>query len=143
MYKEIEEIYSAMVLAYYSRLFAITDKDLNNLSATDISILEIIYHKKSLNYSELAQFVNMSLPNLTYRINNLIDKGHVMRMDDPDDKRKHRLIVTDKFIDMYCIDNNEIKWLIGNVIKNLDGYEMNVIEKIVKHTHNLIVKENE
>lgn len=132
MYNIIEEIYSQTVLSYYRKLFTIKDKDINKLSATDISILEIIYHMKNPNYSQLSDFLNMSMPNLTYRINNLIDNGYVRRIADESDKRVHSINVTDKFADLYNANINDIKVMIDNITKTLSEEELEVVGKIIR-----------
>ena len=131
----VEEAYSHIVLAYYKKIFSTKDNQLCNLSATDISILEIIYHMKRTNYSQLSDYMKMSMPNLTYRIKNLINKGYISSEIDQDDKRIHYLSVTNKFIDLYCMSEAVIEKYVNEMANLLtdDEYKnaLVIIEKIM------------
>jgi DNA-binding MarR family transcriptional regulator len=128
----VESLYSHIVLAYYKKLFTVKEAEINKLSATDMSLLEIIFHMKKPNYSELSRFVNMSLPNLTYRINRLMEKGYVLRTPDEQDKRKHYLEVTEKFIQIYSLNDRHLKDIMQNISNSLSGEELAVAEKIMR-----------
>ena len=51
-------------------------------------------HKKPLLASELADALNVSRPNITNIINILMEKGLVEQVDDDEDKRRKRLVLS-------------------------------------------------
>lgn len=57
-------------------------------------------HKKPLLASELAEALNVSRPNITNLINVLIEKELVRQVEDKDDKRRKRLVLSEKGIEI-------------------------------------------
>ncbi len=141
--KAMEEIYSHVLIRYYQNLFARNNKEITDLNAMEISMLEIIYHLQQPTYSELSSFMNISQPNLTYRINNLIKKGYVESIAGEKDRRKHYLSVTGKFLDFYEIDNEYLNQISWQVMEQLSPEENQVLEKILNITMQVIKKEEE
>ncbi len=141
--KAMEEIYSHVLIRYYQNLFASKNKEITDLNAMEISMLEIIYHLQQPTYSELSAFMNISQPNLTYRINNLIKKGYVESIVDEKDRRKHYLSVTGKFLDFYEIDNEYLSQISWQVMEQLSPKEHQVLEKILNITMQVIKKGEE
>ena len=139
----MDELYSHILISYYQKLFTHNNKEITNLNAMEISMLEVIYHLKQPTYSELSAFMHISQPNLTYRINNLIKKGYVESITDEKDKRRHYLKVTGKFLDFYEIDNEYLNRLTWQVLEKLNPEEQQVLEKILNITMQVIEKQEE
>lgn len=87
---------------------------------------------KNPTYSELAEFLNISQPNATYRINKLIKKGYLEKFNDKKDKRVYYLQVTDKFMKYYCLNDNYINNVIANLKKRCTADELQQFEKMLK-----------
>lgn len=141
--KTMEEIHSHILIRYYQKLFAHNNKEITNLNAMEISMLEIIYHLQQPTYSELSAFMHISQPNLTYRINNLIQKGYVESTTDEKDKRRHYLTVTGKFLDFYENDNEYLNQLSWKLLEQLSPTENQVLEKILNIVMQEIKKQEE
>lgn len=141
--KKMEEIYSHLLIRYYKKLFTQSNKEITNLNAMEISMLEIIYHLQQPTYSELSAFMHISQPNLTYRINNLIEKGYVESIPDEKDKRRHYLKVTSKFLDFYEIDDEHLNQLSWRILEQLSPTEIQVLEKILNITTQEIKRQEE
>ena len=141
--KTMEEIYSHLLIRYYQKLFTQSNKEITNLNAMEISMLEIIYHLQQPTYSELSAFMHISQPNLTYRINNLIKKGYVESIPDEKDKRRYYLTVTSKFLDFYEIDDEYLNQLSRNILEQLSSSEIQVLGKILNITTRVIKKQEE
>jgi DNA-binding MarR family transcriptional regulator len=131
MYELLETAYSRLMLVYYKKLFSAKDSEYQDLKAADVSLLEVIHHLNGPRYAQLAKFVNMSLPNLTYRVNRLIEKGYVVRAVDEKDKRVHTLTVTEKFLSIYGLDELFLRALIQDIYEDLSEEERQLAEKIV------------
>lgn len=132
MYELLETAYSRLMLVYYKKLFSAKDRENRELKAADVSLLEVIYHLKNPHYAQLSKFVNMSLPNLTYRVNRLIEKGYLTRAADERDKRVHTLTVTEKFLKMYGLDERFLRALIGDIYEELSEDERQLAENIIE-----------
>ena len=100
-------------------------------------------HLQQPTYSELSAFMHISQPNLTYRINNLIEKGYVESIPDEKDKRRHYLKVTSKFLDFYEIDDEHLNQLSWRILEQLSPTEIQVLEKILNITTQEIKRQEE
>ncbi|MFD2386491.1 MarR family winged helix-turn-helix transcriptional regulator [Enterococcus rivorum] len=59
--------------------------------------------------------MKISTSNANYRINKLITKGYLKREQDPTDKRRYFLNVTEKFMDYYCVNDSLLEQVVKNV----------------------------
>lgn len=128
MYEAIENLYSRIMLVYYKKLFSAKDREYCDLRAADMALLEVVYHMKTPHYGELARFANMSMPNLTYRINRLIEKGYLARNTDEEDKRKHTITVTGKYLAVYNLDKSFLETVIREITEQLSDEEKKVVD---------------
>ena len=85
-------IYRNYKLSFYKELF----KELNqfedtSLTAFDFFCLETIYLLKNPTMGEFAAFLEVSNPNVSYKIKNLIQKGYLVKTMDEKDKRVFHL----------------------------------------------------
>ena len=53
--------------------------------------------------NEFATFMRISPPNAAYKINSLVKKGYIRKVQSPEDRREYHLEVTQKYIDYYNI----------------------------------------
>ena len=83
--REFERLYYKFRENYCKNLFSSVKE--GSLSATDSYCLEVIFLLKSPSVNEFAEYVNISLPNASYRINNLINKGYVRKIKSEYDRR--------------------------------------------------------
>ena len=110
----------------------------NSLTATECFCLEIILLMDQPNISMFADFLNISLPNATYRINNLIRKGYVTKSISQADKREVRLSVTDKYRNFYSMNNPDIHKVIEIVEENLSEEELIQLAGLLRRINGLI-----
>ena len=106
----LDEFYNKIALSFHRH--AVEHQQWNNLSSlstTDMSTLEIVYLLNRPTYKELTDFLGLSTSNVNYRINKLIEKGYLQREQDPTDKRRYFLNVTEKFMDYYCVNDDFIE----------------------------------
>lgn len=51
--------------------------------------------------NEFATFMRISPPNAAYKVNSLVKKGYIRKIQSPEDRREYHLEVTQKYIDYY------------------------------------------
>ncbi|MEV2440765.1 MarR family transcriptional regulator [Paenibacillus larvae] len=127
-----EDFYMKLTMSFYKNASQNQTVDIENISAVEMSCLEVVYFLKNPTYSELAEFLNISQPNATYRINKLIKKGYLEKFNDKKDKRIYYLQVTDKFMKYYCLNDNYINNVIANLKKRCTADELQQFEKMLK-----------
>ena len=101
MSTDFEQLYRFLRLAHYQNLFATIREKPGSLSATEAFSAEVIYLLGEPTLGEFADFIGISQPNASYKINALVSKGYIKKVPCETDKRECRLVVTQKFRDYY------------------------------------------
>lgn len=128
--KEFERLYYKFRANYCKNLFAGVKEGL--LSPTDSYCLEVIFLLNKPTIQEFAEFVNISLPNASYRINNLIKKGYVKKYVSETDKREYHLEVTDKFLKQYGANASFNNKLMRRIKEEFSKEEIEALEGFIK-----------
>lgn len=129
----IDAFYSKLALSFHRNEANYQKKnELSTLSDTDTSTLEIVYLLNRPTYKELTDFLKISTPNATYRINKLIEKGYLRREQDPTDKRRYFLNVTDKFMDYYCINDHFMELVAQRAKDRFTDEELQQFERMFR-----------
>jgi DNA-binding MarR family transcriptional regulator len=130
--KEFEKLYYKFRNNYCMNLFSGVDDDENSLSPTESYCVEAIFLLNRPTVHQFANFVNISQPNATYRISNLISKGYVRKVLSEDDRREYFLEVTDKFSKNYGMNASFNAQLMNNIRDTFSPEEIIQIEKFIK-----------
>lgn len=97
MTEDIEELYKKFRLNHYRSLFGrIRERD-GSLSATEAYAVDVIHLLGKPTVTQLADTLGISQPNATYKVNNLVAKGYVIKGTSEDDRRECRLQLGPKF----------------------------------------------
>jgi DNA-binding MarR family transcriptional regulator len=99
--ESVSELYKNLRLSHYRNLFGQLKEKAGSLSATEAFSVEVIYLLHQPTISEFAEFIGISQPNASYKVNSLVTKGYLERMSSDDDRREAHLRVTKKFMDYY------------------------------------------
>jgi len=107
--KEITDLYKKFRLITYQEMFGrIREKD-GSLSATEAYAVDVIYLLENPTITQLAETLGISQPNATYKVNNLVNKGYVIKTASADDKRECHLTVSDRFFKYYGDSNRFVE----------------------------------
>lgn len=122
-------VYSKFKLHFYQKVFEKIQERETSLTTVETFCMEIIYSINKPTVNEFAKIANISSPNAAYKINNLIKKGYLRKVQSENDKREYHLEVTEKYIDYYNINYSYI----GKVMKRMENRftpeELKVIER--------------
>lgn len=66
---------------------AVKDMKRNGLSATEFSVLELLYHKGKMPLQPIGDKILISSGSITYTVDKLEKKGLIKRVDCPEDRR--------------------------------------------------------
>lgn len=95
--EDIFELYQLFRLSHYRTLFGrIREKD-GSLSATEAFAVDVIHLLGTPTVTQLADALGISQPNATYKVNNLVQKGYVVKTGSEGDRRECRLQLGPKF----------------------------------------------
>ncbi len=101
LYESLEGIYKKFRLMHYRSLFSRIREKEGSLSATEAFSVEVIYLLNEPTIKQFSDFLGISQPNATYKINSLIEKGYITRVPSEEDRRESRLVVGEKFFSYY------------------------------------------
>ena len=113
--KSFIEVYEKFKTRFYRSVFDLVRERDGSLSAMEAFSLEIIATLDKPTVGRFADFLNISQSNATYKVNNLIKKGYLVRQNSQVDRREYHLILSEKYY---------------NYIQLLSNYEHTVVERI-------------
>ena len=97
----IEESYRGVFdkfkFQFFRKVFDQVHERDGSLSAMEAFSLEIIEMLHEPTIGQFADFLNISQSNATYKVNNLIRKGYLVRQNSETDRREYHLILSEKF----------------------------------------------
>ena len=90
------QVYTKFKLHFYKSLFEKIQQRETSLTTVETYCIEIIHAMGNPTIGEFASFIQISSPNAAYKVNSLIKKGYLTKVQSEDDKREYHLEVTDK-----------------------------------------------
>jgi len=97
MSNPLSEVFAKFRVHYYRDVFSrIKNRELS-LSTVEVYCVETIYALGSPTINEFANYLRISSPNATYKVNSLVRKGYIRKIQSKRDKREYYLEVTDRF----------------------------------------------
>lgn len=136
--KEFEKLYFKFRNNYCKNLFSGVNDDKDSLSPTESYCVEAIFLMNRPTVHQFANYVNISQPNATYRISNLISKGYVRKVLSEDDRREYFLEVTDKFSKNYGMNASFNAQLMTNIREKFSQEEVAQLEKFMKKLNTIM-----
>ena len=104
--QKFEMVYTKFKLHFYQEIFERFQNREASLTTVETFAMETIMALGTPTVNEFANFMRISSSNAAYKINSLIRKGYVEKVQSEHDKREHHLRVTQKYIDYYNISND-------------------------------------
>jgi DNA-binding MarR family transcriptional regulator len=137
--KEFEKLYYKFRNNYCKNLFSSVNEEKDSLSPTESYCVEAIFLLNRPTVHQFANYVNISQPNATYRISNLINKGYVRKVLSLDDRREYYLEVTDKFAKNYGMNASFNADLMTGIREKFTKEEIAVMEKMIKRLNDIMI----
>ena len=129
--KEVNDLYKKFRLVHYRDLFRrIREKD-GSLSATEAYAADVIYLLGSPTIKQFADFLGISQPNATYKVNCLVSKGYVTKVTSDEDRREFILHVSDRFYNYYDTKNSFIQDACDRLRGEFSPEELDTFEKML------------
>ena len=128
--KTVNKFYRKVKLAIYKNMFNRMVENDESLSSSEYFCLECIYLMDNPTITQFANFLDISAPNATYKVKQLIKKGFITKERSQKDRREFILVPTQKFFD--CYENKEDYVLVNDLKKNMDKKECRKVDKIMR-----------
>ncbi len=112
----------------------------NNLSLTDFSVLEVLFHKGMQTIQQIGKSILISSGSMTYVIDKLEQKGLLRRSACPDDRRAIHVTLTDTGNDLMKKVMPEHETFVDSVFDSLDENERNTLVNLLRKVKEKVEK---
>lgn len=127
-----KEVYDKFKINFYRSIYSGFAERESSLTATETFCLEVIYALDNPTVNELANFLKISQPNMTYKINNLVKKGYVIKKQSEEDKREVKLETTEKFAHYLDIKNEYVRTVLNRTKERFSQEELDKFEEMLE-----------
>ncbi len=125
------KVYTKFKLHFYQKVFEKWEDREATLTTVETFCMEIIYAMKNPTVNEFAQATHISSPNAAYKVNSLVKKGYLRKIQSKEDKREYHLEVTDKYIDYYNISYNYMATVMNRIQQRFTKEEQEQLERFL------------
>ena len=125
------KVYTKFKMHFYQKMFEKLQEREASLTTVETFCMEIIYALDKPTVAQFADMANISSPNAAYKINNLVKKGYLKKVQSEEDKREYHLEVTQKYIDYYNISNTYLKTVMDRIEDRFSKEELETMERML------------
>lgn len=130
--ESFSQVYTKFKLHFYQEIFSRFQTREASLTAVETFCMEIILALKEPTINEFASFVHISSPNAAYKVNSLIQKGYVEKIQSPHDRREYHLRPTQKYMDYYNISSQYMKEVMDRIKSRFTPEESEQLDRILQ-----------
>ena len=125
------EVYTKFKLHFYQEIFRRFQDREASLTTVETFSMESIMALGSPAVNEFATFMRISPPNAAYKVNSLVKKGYIRKVQSPDDHREYHLEVTQKYIDYYNISSSYMSKVMERIAHRFPPEDCAKLEEIL------------
>ena len=122
--ESILRLYRRLRLDGYRKLFGAVQEREGSLSAIEAFSADLINLLGEPTLSQFAEYVGISQPNATYKVNNLIRKGYIVKENSDTDRREYHLKLSDKFYSYNGLMQSYIDTVLGRIRERFTPEEL-------------------
>ena len=126
------EVYDKFKLQFYRKVFELVRERDGSLSAMEAFSLEVIKMLDCPTVGQFADFLNISQSNATYKVNNLVSKGYVIKSVSEDDRRECRLVLGPKFYHYFADSNRFIDRAAEELTQKFSPEELETFSAVLR-----------
>lgn len=125
------DVYSKFKLHFYQKVFSRFQSREASLTTVETFCMEIIQALGKPTINEFASFVQISPPNAAYKVNSLIKKGYLKKVQSENDRREYFLVVTQKYEDYYNISYSYLSTVMNRIKDRFSPEDVTKIEEML------------
>ena len=126
------EIYTKFKMHFYRQVFKGAGSSETSLTTVEIFCMECIASLNEPTVAEFSHFMNISTPNAAYKVNSLIQKGYVEKIQSEQDKREFHLKPTAKYQEYSDVSDSYIKTVMNRAKDRFTEEEIRRIEELLR-----------
>ena len=127
--QKFEMVYTKFKLHFYQEIFERFQNREASLTTVETFAMETIQALGSPTINEFASFMRISPPNAAYKINSLIRKGYVQKIQSEQDKREYHLQVTQKYRDYDNISSDYVHQVVERMRQRFSPEECAALDQ--------------
>jgi DNA-binding MarR family transcriptional regulator len=140
--KSFNDVYTKFKLQFYRQIFQRFETREASLTTVEMFSIELIYSMGKPTISEFAKFVNISVPNATYRVQSLIRKGYLEKIRSNNDRRESHLHVTERFHEYLRLSTGYVETVVRRIEDRFDPADVQTFQKILEVISNELMPES-
>lgn len=125
------DVYTKFKLHFYKEIFQRFQDREASLTTVETFCMETIYALGRPTINEFATFMCISAPNAAYKVNSLVKKGYLKKVQSVDDRREYHLEVTQKYIDYYDISASYMRTVMERITQYFSSEDCDKLEEIL------------
>ncbi len=126
------DVYAKFKLHFYQEIFRRFQDREASLTTVETFCMESIQALGSPTVNEFAGFMRISPPNAAYKVNSLVKKGYVRKVQSASDRREYHLVPTRKYMDYYNISSGYIETVMERVAARFTPEECGALEEMLR-----------
>ena len=130
--KSFTDVYSKFKLHFYRRVFDLVRERDGSLSAMEAFALEVIGMLGKPTVGQFAEFLNISQSNATYKVNSLIKKGYIERLNSTTDRREYHLVLSEKYYNYINLMNNYQMEVLSRIEERFSGEDVEKFDEMLR-----------
>ena len=130
LHQAFNEVYTKFKLHFYQEIFRRFQDREASLTTVETFCMESIMALGRPTVNEFATFMCISPPNAAYKVNSLVKKGYIRKIQSPSDRREFHLEVTQKYIDYYNISSNYMSEVMDRIMARFSPEDCGKLEEI-------------
>lgn len=124
-------VYTKFKLHFYKEIFLRFQNREASLTTVETFCMETILALGSPTVNEFASFMCISTPNAAYKVNSLVKKGYVRRVQSETDRREYHLEPTEKYISYYNISTSYMVEVMDRIAKRFSPEDCKKLEEML------------
>lgn len=124
-------VYTKFKLHFYKEIFQRFQTREASLTTVETFCMETIQALGNPTVNEFATFMCISPPNAAYKINSLVKKGYVRKVQSEVDRREYHLEATQKYIDYYNISSSYMAEVMDRISKRFSPEDCKKLEEML------------
>ncbi len=101
------------------------------LTLTEELCVEIIHSLGEPTISEFAEFSHLSAPNATYKVNSLVRKGYIEKVQSETDHREYHLHVTDRYRTQYELSDTDMRRVRSRLSRQFTSQQLETFTQVL------------
>lgn len=124
-------VYTKFKLHFYKEIFQRFQSREASLTTVETFCTETIMALDNPTVNEFASFMCISPPNAAYKVNSLIKKGYINKVQSETDRREYHLQVTQKYIDYNNISSAYRETVMERISQRFTEEECRKLEEML------------